>query len=333
MKHSSERMRREHPVLRFIGRFFAVLGVTLLAAALLLTGALALICRGPSPTARDLFVTTAQQNELLKPLAGLFLSDAQITAILNENRLMPAGSVTDTTFGFIESADPDADPIELVEIKGASYTGKLLIVRDPSRMELSCLSAFDENGTGASAEHFAKQSEAIAAMCSGMGGVPTGFVIQDGKLIFSNSTDNATAFSVIAFDWSNRLIVGPMTVEKAMTEADNMGIRNAICADSAAIIVNGEAVEIAGLGDGIHPRAVIGQRADGAILMMVLDGVKQTAPGVLLEDCIREMLNRGAVNAAILDSSDSAALVYQNKLLNETVDAQDRCAPVAFVVK
>lgn len=325
MKHSAESTRAGHPVLRYIGRFFAVLAILLLALAILLTGAVALTCKGPSPMARDLFVTSVQQYDLLKFLPELFLSDAEIDEILSANRLMPTNEVTDTTFGFIGSADPDAEPIQLMEIKHQDYAGKLLVIRDPSRVELACVTTFGAEQTGAPVESFAKQASAVAAVTSGADGMPIGFVIQNGNLIHGNKT---TACSVIAFDEDNRLIVGNITAEQAL----NMGVLNAVCSETAPVIVNGKATEIAGLGDGVHPRAIIGQRADGAVLLMVIEGVKRTVPGVLLQDCVRELLKAGAVNAAILDNSDSAALFYQNTIQNDAPEAQDRCAPVAFVV-
>ena len=326
MKHSTEGVRRGRSVLRFIGRFFAVVGILLLTLAVLLTGAVALTCKGPSATARDLFVTTVQQYDSLKFLPELFLSDGEINAILSANRLMPTNAVTDTTFGFVENEDTDSEPIEVVTISNENYAGKLLIIRDPSRVELACIATFGADQPGASVESFAELSQAVAAIGSGTDGMPSGFVIQNGNLIHGNK---AQAAPIIGFDASDRLIVGSMTAEQAL----GMGIRNAVCADSSTIIVNGKATEIAGLGDGIHARAVIAQRADGAVLLMVLDGVKSTAPGVLLEDCVRELLKAGAVNAAVLDSGDSAALVYQNAVQNDAPDAQYRRVPVAFVIR
>ena len=325
MKHSAGSARTGHPVLRYIGRTFAVLGILLLSAVVLITGAVGLTCKGPSVAARDLFVTTVQQYDTLKFLPSLFLSDAEIDAILASNRLVPTEATTDTTFGFIESEDPDAEPIQKLTLQGDSYAGTLLIVKDPSRIELACVSAFGSEQTGASVESFAEQSGAVAAISGGSGGVPTGFVIQNGNLIHGSKT---TAASIIAFDTTNRLLVGNMTAEQAL----NAGVQNAVCSETSAIVVNGKATEIAGLGDGLHPRSVIGQRADGAILLMVIDGTKSATPGALLEDCIYEILKAGAVNAAILDNGDSAALLYQNAIQNSAPAAQDRCAPVAFVV-
>lgn len=325
MKHSAESTHPGCPALRYIGRFFAVLGILLLAVALLLTGAVALTCKGPSPTARDLFVTWVQQYDSATFLPKLFLSDAEIDGILSANRLMPTNAVTDTTFGFVENEDTDAEPIERIEIKSDKYVGALLVIRDPSRLELACVSAFGAEQPGAPVEDFAKKTGAVAAVSNGSDGVPVGFVIQNGTLLYGSKTEAA---SMIAFDENNRLIVGRMTAEQALAA----GVRNAVCSETYAVIVNGKATEIAGLGDGLHPRAVIGQRADGAVLLMVMESTDSAVSGVLLKDCVRELLKAGAVNAAILDNGDSAALFYENALQNDAPTANDRCAPTAFVV-
>ncbi len=325
MKHSAERVRSKSSVLHHVGRCFTVLGVLVLAAALLLFGAVGLTCLGPSATARDLFVTTVQSNNALRFLPTLFLSNTEIQAILNENRLLSPSEITDTSLGFIDEAPSNDEPITKTDIHGDTYIGTLLTVTDPSRLKLACITTFGADQTGASVESFANSTNAVAAVCTGTNGTPVGFVIQNGQLIYG---DPATAASVIAIDESNRLLVGTMTAEQAL----NVGALNAVCSDVSAIIVNGQATEIAGLGDGLFPRAVIGQRADGAILLMVLTGTNTATHGVLAEDCICEMLKAGAVNAAVLDQTSSAALLYQGTLQNKTIAATDHCAPTAFVI-
>ena len=325
MRHSAGRAKRRHPVWRFIGRSLAVLGILLVAVAVLLAGSLALICKGPSVKARDLFVTSLYQHDTLGFLPGLFLSDNEINAILSTNRLLPTETITDTETDLSAVVDGNTEPIRRLTLRGDGYTRTLIIVKDPSRVELACVSEFGADRVGASLEAFATQANAVAAVGSGKGGVPVGYVIQNGNLIYG---DKSVAASLVGFDGENRLIVGTMTAEKAI----NLGIRNAVCSPATPLIVNGTAAEIAGFGDGIHPRVAIGQRADGAVLLMVMDGIKCTDPGVMLEDCIAELLKAGAINAALLDSSDSAALLYQNTVQNNAPDAQDRCVPAAFVV-
>ena len=65
MRHSATRTRRVHPLLRFIGRFFAVLGVTVALLLATVLGAVAIVCKGPSPTARDAFGSTMQETSAL----------------------------------------------------------------------------------------------------------------------------------------------------------------------------------------------------------------------------------------------------------------------------
>ncbi len=325
MKHSPDGAQRSLGFSRIVGRIFAVLGLVLLAAVILFVGIIGYTCKGPSVRARDLFVTTVQENDLLRILPRFFLTQAEVDAILADNRLLPTGEVSDTSFGFIESEDPDAAAVQVVDIQGEGYRGKLLIVADPSRMELSCLSSFD-GSVGAAAEDFAKQSGAVAAVTAGSGATPFGYVIQNGDIIYG---DKQVAAPIIAFDERDHLLVGSITAEQALAK----GVRNAICVENSTIIVNGKSAEIAGIGDGLHLRAAIGQRADGAVLMMVLEGEKPSSLGVSLQDCIREMLKAGAVNAAVMNSTDAATIVYENKPLNTASDAADRRAPVAFVVK
>ena len=82
----ADRRQKRHPVLRAVGRTMAVLGVTLLGILATAYGAVALMCKGPSPTARDMFVTTMMETSAAKFVPRLFLSGAEIEAILAKFR-------------------------------------------------------------------------------------------------------------------------------------------------------------------------------------------------------------------------------------------------------
>lgn len=83
-------------------------------------------------------------------------------------------------------------------------------------------------------------------------------------------------------------------------ECLDRGIRDAV-SFGPTFIVNGKAMEVAGSGGGLNPRTVLGQRADGAVLMLVIDGRQSHSIGATYKDCIDVMLQYGAVNAANLD--------------------------------
>lgn len=68
---------------RFIGRFFAFIGTTVLALLIVAVGFCWVLCKGPSPTARDTFVCALSEHHALQFIPSLFLSDEEIDTIVN----------------------------------------------------------------------------------------------------------------------------------------------------------------------------------------------------------------------------------------------------------
>ena len=124
-----------------------------------------------------------------------------------------------------------------------------------------------------------------------------------------------------------------MTAEEAI----DMGIRDAVTF-GPFLIVNGKASFIKGNGGwGQAPRTAIGQRKDGIVLLLVIDGRTLTRPGADMGDLTEIMQNYGAYNAANLDGGTSSVMVYNNKIINDPVDGSGshRTRPIAtgFIFK
>ena len=150
--------------------------------------------------------------------------------------------------------------------------------------------------------------------------------IQDGELV-SGSLDDYN--SVIGFNEQNKLIVGNMTGRQAL----EYGLRDAVTF-KPIFIVNYVPVEVTGTGGGVNPRTVIGQREDGAVLLLVIDGRQTTSLGASYSDCIDIMTQYGAMNAANLDGGSSSVMVYDGQIINNVVSMNgDRKVPTAFIVK
>ena len=82
-----------------------------------------------------------------------------------------------------------------------------------------------------------------------------------------------------------------------------------------------------------YPRTVIGQRADGAVLLLVIDGRQPQSLGATYQDCIQVMQEWGAVNAANLDGGSSTQMIYQGETVNVSASLYGpRNIPTAFVV-
>lgn len=314
MRHSAAAPENEHRAWRIIGRIVAVIGITLLCLALLLTGATFLCLKGPSTEARDRFVTTVNSYETLKFLPRLFLTEDEIRASLNAHRVPQNNALTDTTEEVVfEKPQSDLKSITVTDIVGDGFTGKLLTVQDPTRVNI----AYAIDNTELTVHQFTKSLLATAGINGGA------LVLQEGFPM----TEEAVIPSVIAFDKDSRLIVGRL----AMAEAEQHGIYDAISA-GPALIIDGAPVEFIGEGSGLAPRAAVGQRADGAILMLVLDGYQPDSLGATYLDCAELMVKYGAVNAACTDNA--AMLVYNDKIISDrTLLPIDLATPSALVVQ
>ena len=136
----------------------------------------------------------------------------------------------------------------------------------------------------------------------------------------------------IGFDNQNRLILGKMSKEKALS----MNFRDAI-EFGPFLIVNGKRSFIKGNGGwGVAPRSVIGQREDGIVLFLVINGRIPTSIGADMNDLCDIMENYGAINAANLDGGASSELVINHKIVNKPVaGGKDglRYLPTFWVVK
>ncbi len=331
--HAAKRppRRRRHPV----RGFFAVLGSLLALIAIAFFGATTIICRGPSPAARDLFVNTVMETSAAKFLARIYFSEEEIAAIRARNAVIDENVVTETVDFEETKSDSETPEFELVDVSGPTFKGKMMIVRDPARVSLAVAPVFDPDVAGLRVEEYAEQNGAIAAINGGgfldeggvgKGGMPLGLVIKDGKLL---SGGKNTKGSIVGFDNENHLIVGTLTGAECLER----GIRDAV-SFGPAFIVNGEPMDVAGSGGGLNPRTVLGQRADGAVLMLVIDGRQAHSIGATYKDCIDVMLEYGAVNAGNLDGGSSSMLVYEGKVQNVCASLYgSRALPTAFIVK
>ena len=229
---------RRHP----IRVAFAVLGSLVAMLLIFCFGAVSILCLGPSPAARDLFVNTVMETSAAKFLARIYFSPEEIQQILDRNAVVEQQTVTEKTEFTPQDPAEDTPEIELVEVSGATFKGKMLIVRDPSRVKLSVAPVFDPDLPGLRVEEHAEQNGAVAAINGGgfldeggvgTGGMPLGLVIKDGVLLSGGKNTRST---IVGFDADNQLIVGTLTGQECL----DRGIRDAV-AFGPAFIVNGGA--------------------------------------------------------------------------------------------
>ena len=82
-----------------------------------------------------------------------------------------------------------------------------------------------------------------------------------------------------------------------------------------------------------NPRTAIGQREDGALLLLVLDGRSINTLGATMEDVVNIMLEYGAINAGNLDGGSSSVMVYDGEIVNHCASVTGpRRIPTGFIV-
>ncbi len=338
--------------LKILGKVFAFLGVTvgMVFVCLLLT--ITLICHGPSNSAKELFATTILETGQLKFLANVFLSKDEIEGIVSKNSLQDMNVEIDENL--IETnIDKTKELIEIHEVNGNNFEGKMIVVNDPSKISLATTYPWGEYGKELGV--LTEDAGAIAGVNGGIyyssgnkGGRPLGVTVSNGEI--QDISLGLVGLYLIGFDDNNLLrIISLDGMNKAQVEEliKTEKIRDAVAFQEESsdknnhfvkLIINGEKRELNGMGSGANPRTAIGQRKDGSVLILVTDGRgKNGHLGATASDIIDIMAEYGAVNAANLDGGSSSSLYYNHEYLMTSVTFYYANSswrlPTAFVVK
>ena len=353
---------------RIIGRTMAIIGSTLLAVFIGLYSMIWIFCHGPSESARNLFVSTILETGSLKFLASWYFDEEEILEITSKNNMGKHEEDVDPGLIVIPSDDDpnnnnqveegfDENGIKIVEISGRSYFGKLMIVKDPSRVVLSTIypwSDWNKSKYGVTLDQLVEDAGAIAGINGGeyqsdgnWGGMPKGLVVCNGQIQY-----NVPQYGdvMVGFNEDNILVIkeiGNMTAAQVEEMVKTERIRDCVSFKDVAngdsnhftkLIINGEAREITGNGSGANPRTCIGQRADGTVLLFVTDGRGASGHiGATAADLISVMQEYGAVNAANIDGGSSSSMYYNGKFEMTSVTLYYATSswklPTGFVVK
>lgn len=165
------------------------------------------------------------------------------------------------------------------------------------------------------------------------GGEPIGATISNGKLIYDGPEDKRLNGGLIGFTNEHKLYLGDISSKQALS----MGIRSSVYF-GPYLIVNGKKAEVKGNGGkGLSPRSAIGQRKDGIVLFLALDGNRQLGRGASVLDVMEIMERYGAYNATFLDGGTSTGLTVHHKYVNdptsENGNTRSRQVPTAFILK
>lgn len=295
-----------------------------------------IIYYGPFNTLKKNIVGTAMSTYSCKFLATLFLSDDKIQKILNGGSTAVSANYQNEDLSQINVKKHD-DSIETLTVKSTGFTGRLLVIHNPTKVKIGYSSKLGVEGQKTS--QIAKQNKAVAAIngggfqdkaanstksWTGTGAFPIGIIISKGKVIYpQNADENKKYYGISGITKSGVLVVGNYTIaelkQKNVVEAINFGpnlIINGVLQNKDD--ATGNPID----SQGLQPRTAIGQRkSDGAILFLVIDGRQGLQLGASIKDVQQIMAKQGAAyNAVNMDGGSSATMYLDGKVINNPCD-------------
>ena len=251
--------------------------------------------------------------------------------------------------------DSYPDGIRIEQFSGTTFDASVMIIRDPSQVYMATSTEnFSKDIPGLRINEAMEKEGAIAAINAGafydngtsqliVGSMPEGLVIAGGRVVWNKIQMGMPENGFVGFDSNNKLIVAhSMTASKAM----ELGIRDGCCF-GPALIMDGQINEKVYSGNfSWNPRTAIGQRSDGAVIFLCIDGRQANSLGGTYKDIIDIMLAYGAVNACNLDGGSSSVMLYRDtygrygeagqiQMINNysVLQAEPRRMPNYFMVK
>lgn len=302
---------------------------------------------GPFENIKSVVVGSLYTTYSHKYMAEFFLSQGAIERIIsmdgyyNKSEVAQDEKPSEQPVHDINIKASHSDKVTLTYINGGrSFQGYLINIDDPTIVKVATSEKLPIEGERAST--IAKRHKAITAINAGgftyseswssTGGAYEGFIIQDGKVTGNVYPDEDTLDDAIGFTDKGQLIFGRYSVNDLKMK----NVKEAICFFGPKLIVNGKKMFLPGEtgGLGIAPRTAIGQKANGEVLFLNVDGRDLLGSlGATMYDLQEILYKQGVVNAINLDGGSSSAMYYEGKIINrQTNSVGERTIPSIFMV-
>ena len=299
-----------------------------------ITGML-LVFHGPFQNVKKILVGTAMSTFKHQYIATMFLSKDEISKIVSNPKVYDKQKV-----GAIDIKGIDDKSITRYNVHQKRFDGYILEIKDPKRIKVACTSKLGVQGQRVS--EMAEEKGTVAAINGGgffdkndsgkewvgTGAYPEGIVISDGKPVSKNVKGDEKV-DVMAFNNEGELIVG----KRSYNELKEMNIKEALSFNRTLIVNGNPQVEDEGE-QGLQPRTAIGQKEDGTVVFLVIDGRKLFKEGASLKDVQDILLDRGVWNAGNLDGGASATMYYKGEVINNPYNSTgERTVATCFYVE
>ena len=225
---------------RIIRRTLLCVFTLILCTLIALLVSVSIIMNGACTPLRDRLVLSAMQASATKWLPGLFLPKETVEDIVAASSVVNTDiiSLEDYALQNIENSavlsedkwKNAKDGMIFEEVHGPTFTGYVLLVKDPSRMFVGTSSDFKQGLKGINIFDMAKKENAVAIINAGEfsdpggqgdGNNPLGITYSKGACVWNDDFKR----TFIGFDKNNKLIVTePMT----KAQAEELGIRDGV---------------------------------------------------------------------------------------------------------
>lgn len=268
-------------------------------------------------------ITTFKHQYLVK----MFLKEDKINEILKSNVITyneqkNLGQIEDNIKEKFNK-DEEVTKLKMLKIKSERFNGYAILIDNPLKVKIGYSI---QNNEGETTSSLAKKYNALAAINGGgfsyfirdkmlisKGGNPSNLIISSGNIVYKSGIEDDTKISIMGITNNGVLIAG----KHSINELKKMDVQEAI-SFGPPLVINGTGTIKSGDGGwGIAPRTCIGQRKDGTIIFLVIDGRQPGySYGATLRDAQDVMIKLNAYNAVNLDGGNSSTMYYNGKVIN-----------------
>ncbi|MBQ4253488.1 MAG: phosphodiester glycosidase family protein [Erysipelotrichaceae bacterium] len=283
---------------------------------------------------RSWLVTTSLGTGRHRYLAYILYDEETVKEVAAANTLTPPSGITNADdIQFVEytditeienpydrqvlTKDPGNDDYKIIPIRENGYAGYMCVIYHPDKLDVTTAST----KYGEQISTMARKTKAtVATNCSGFVYdrtshymIPTTDIVKNGKIVYSFGKSGY----LIGMNYDGVLVLRKGTAKDAVNNNYKWAIQF-----GPYLIVNGVPATFKGkCPGGLEPRTAIGQRKDGIVLLLVIDGRGYNrSKGISYAGLIDIFTRYGCYNAANLDGGGSSAMVVKNEVINSPCD-------------
>ncbi len=207
----------------------------------------------------------------------------------------------------------EEEGLTVARIQGKRYKGFVAIVEDPLRLTVGVCPYFSNEGRGRTVKEMVEEFGAVLGINgggfadpngNGTGAMPTGNVISGGVVRYAGGGPT------VGMDAAGRLYAGEYT----SAACRELGLQWAV-SYGPTLISDGQIRP--GLSNNLEePRTAVGQREDGTVILLNIQGRQASALGVTCQELADILFGMGCINAGNLDGGASADMFYNGDYVN-----------------